>query len=131
MSENEPSGFYVKLAGERIRLVPVLEWTFEESLNGMEYASGMAPLEIADRLMVADPRAWLAVLRISYARAEKEFPAKAINASVLFELVEQLDEAMKATEDDAGPPSSATGSEASATVTDFEQPEPEHSEVPS
>jgi hypothetical protein len=132
MSENEAAGVYVKLAGERIRIVPVLEWTFDEADVGMALTEGMAPLEIADRLMVADPKAWRAVLRISYTRAEKEFPEKAINASVLFELVEQLDAAMKeAAERDADPPTSANGNEASAPDEDAETPEPEPSEAPS
>lgn len=68
----------VTIAGEQVRLVFPSEWTFAEAKLGKAVSEGLAPDEITDRLMVGDPDAGLAILRVSYNRAGLEWPQNAI-----------------------------------------------------
>jgi hypothetical protein len=115
MAETETSKpeLWVKIAGERIQLViPGMGWTFEEADAAMAVSGGLAPVEIETRLLVTDPRAWRAVLRVSFMRARKEYPAEAVDEQDIIELGNVVTEAILA-ELQKLPPTNQSGNESS------------------
>lgn len=114
-SETEPLITVTIEGDEPIRLIlPGDEWTYEEAIVAQEI-SGMAPVEIEDRLAVADPRAGMAILRVSYMRAGRDFPQTGIARSNVMNIVQAIAEAAKRARAEV-PPTSPTASENSELV---------------
>lgn len=91
---NERAEIYVTIADERLKLVlPGDGWTYPEAKIAKEVSEGMMPTEIEERLLGGDPDAWLAVLRISYMRADKDFPTRLLAEVNILELVQEVTEA--------------------------------------
>ena len=119
---------YVTIANEKLRLVlPGDGWTSDEAKLAKTVSEGMAPVTIEENLMLMDPDAWTAVLRVSYLRANKEFPTAAVADTNLIELMKSVVDAIKEAKKNSPPTSaSANGSDVPA-----ESGESEKSEAPS
>lgn len=104
MADTEKTEVHVKILGDEIRLIlPGDGWTYEEAKLAKNVSEGMSPGQIEFSLREGDPDAWLAVLRISYKRAGKDFPSARIlgevavgEDSIFEQLNEQIEEAMNA-----------------------------------
>jgi hypothetical protein len=108
-AETERADVHVTVLGERVRLIlPGDGWTFEEAKVAKNVSEGMSPAQIEGSILEGDPDAWLAVLRVSYLRAEKDFPSQMIGGQDVMQLMRSLSdevrEAMK-----RRPPTSASG----------------------
>lgn len=112
----------VTILGEPLDLIlPGMGWTFEEARVGKDVSGGMAPVEIESRLMTGDPDAWFAILRVSYLRARKDFPAEGIEGVDMMELVGAITESVEAYLETIPPTSpSGTGSDDSAETSESE-----------
>jgi hypothetical protein len=97
---------YVTIADDRIKLVlPGDGWTSDEAKLAKTVSEGMAPVTIEENLMLMDPDAWLAVLRVSYVRAEKEFPAAAVAGTNMVDLMKSVADAIREAMKDRPPTS--------------------------
>lgn len=118
----EVAKIIVPIAGEDLELIlPAHGWTFDEAKLAKE-VSGMTPGEIEVQLMYVDPDAWMAVLRVSYHRAEKDFPAVAIGETDIIELGQVVSELVNK-ERTQRPPTKASGNGHSASDESSEKPE--------
>lgn len=116
MSENEQTDERVEISvtvlGEKLQLIlPGDGWTFDEAKVAKNVSEGMSPKQIEAGLLEGDPDAWLAVLRVSYIRANKEFPSRQIQGEDVIALFNRLlevsEEAIR-----SRPPTNRNGSEA-------------------
>lgn len=116
MSENEQTDERVEISvtvlGEKLQLIlPGDGWTFDEAKVAKNVSEGMSPKQIEAGLLEGDPDAWLAVLRVSYIRANKEFPSRQIQGEDVIALFNRLlelsEEAIR-----SRPPTNQNGSEA-------------------
>jgi hypothetical protein len=88
---DDTTAVFVTIAEERLQLIlPGEGWTFEEAKLAKNVSEGMAPVAIEEGLQLADPDAWLAVLRVSYLRAGKDFPAGAIQNEDILQLMQSV-----------------------------------------
>jgi hypothetical protein len=112
------------ILGEKLRLIlPTMGWTFNEAIIASDATGGLGTDEILDRIMAGDPRAWLAVLRVSYMRAGRDFPAEEIGSVSMAELSSALNRKIETILGEVeGPPTSPSGNGLSA------QAEPSESE---
>lgn len=111
---------------EKLKIIlPGDGWTFEEARIAKGISDGMAPAEIEGAMWAGDPDAWLAVLRVSYLRAEREFPTHQIQNLDVMQLMKTLqNEAREAAKGlppthangNSGAESSAPGTIASSEV---------------
>lgn len=128
MSENEQTDERVEISvtvlGEKLQLIlPGDGWTFDEAKVAKNVSEGMSPKQIEAGLLEGDPDAWLAVLRVSYIRANKEFPSRQIQGEDVIALFNRLlevsEEAIR-----SRPPTNRNGSEAEEP-SGSETPDPE------
>lgn len=109
----EKTEIKVTVAGESLELIlPGQGWTFEEAKLAKAVSEGMAPVEIEQALQLADPDAWIAVLRVSYMRANKDFPAGRISGEDVLELADAVTDAIRKAVKEL-PPTNRNGSESS------------------
>ena len=95
MSAEDRPRIWADILGEKIEVIlPGQGWTFDEAKHAKSVSEGMTPVQIENVLLEGDPDAWLAVLRISYLRADKEFPRKLGGEDVL-DLVEQVTKSVR------------------------------------
>lgn len=125
MPEQEKPQIFVTIAGERIEVIPPGRgWTFAEAKLAKDVSEGMAVGVIEAELFRGDPDAWMAVLHVSYMRAEKEFPAAEIDKTDITALWEAVTNSMEEAAEKL-PPTSENGNDSPAPV------EPETSVAPS
>lgn len=91
MSENERVKIIVTVLGEELQLIlPGDGWTYDECKVAKQVSEGMSPSKIEGGLLEGDPDAWLAVLRVSYIRANKEWPGARIGGEDVIALFNRL-----------------------------------------
>ena len=99
---------WATVGSDKVRIVMPSTWTFEEGKLAKNVSEGMTPVAIEGSLLEGDPDAWLAVLRVSYLRADKEFPRR-IAGQEIFDLVKQVTTAIRKASA-AVPPTKVNGS---------------------
>lgn len=128
--KNDQVEITVEVLGEKLKVIlPGMGWTFEEAILAKSASGGLPTTAIEAGLWAGDPDAWLAVLRVSYLRAGREFPARELQDVKMLELVDAITEKVE----EAGakrPPTSPSGSEPSGPdePTENEPPEAPSSE---
>lgn len=121
----------VTLLGEEIELVlPGDGWSFDEAKVAKQVSEGMAPAVIEGNLLVGDPDAWMAVLRVSYMRADREFPAQRLAGEGVLELMKALSDATREAMKQR-PPTNPSGSESPDSADTSEPDATEPTPVPS
>lgn len=109
MSTTDKTEIYVTIAGERLQLIlPGDGWTSDEAKLAKTVSEGMAPVTIEENLMLMDPDAWTAVLRVSYLRAGIEFPAQQVAKADMLDLMKAVADAVKEASKDL-PPTKVSG----------------------
>lgn len=110
MSSSEKPTLTIEVAGESVNLIPPgFGWTFREAELAMAETGGMSPVEVEERTYVADPRAWRAVLLVSFQRAGRPLPN--LEDVDLLELVDKATAALEGAaekEDPTKTPSSSS-----------------------
>lgn len=128
MTDEKNVEIWVTIGPDRIQLVlPGDGWTSDEAKLAKRASEGMAPAVIEDNLLLMDPDAWAGVLRVSYMRADKDYPAQAIGNTDLTTLLKALSDQIKEAMKDR-PPTSASANGSTALE---EKPQPEPTEDPS
>lgn len=123
METNDRVEIIVTVLDEKLRLIlPGDGWTFDEAKVAKNVSEGMSPKQIEAGLMEGDPDAWMAVLRVSYIRANKEWPAARIQGEDVIGLFNRL---LEVSEESLRqrPPTSRNGS-SSAAESESETPVP-------
>lgn len=123
METNDRVEIIVTVLDEKLRLIlPGDGWTFDEAKIAKGVSEGMSPKQIEAGLLEGDPDAWMAVLRVSYIRANKEWPAARIQGEDVIGLFNRLlevsEEALR-----QRPPTSRNGS-SSGDESESETPVP-------
>jgi len=86
----------IKIDDEELELIlPGMGWTYEEAKLAKQVSDGMTPLQVEAGIFEMDPDAWMAVLRVSYARAGSDFPGIAALSTNLVELTDAVTEAIE------------------------------------
>jgi hypothetical protein len=131
--EDDKLEIIATILGEKLKIIlATMGWSFDEAIVAADATGGLGTDEIHDRCMAGDPRAWLAVLRVSYMRAGREFPAEEIGKENMKALTDsfyaKIEEIMGGAE---APPTSPSGNGSSAPTEPSEsEPVSESSAAP-
>ena len=102
---------YAVIGDERVEIILPGDMGYDEAKMAKNISGDMSPAEIEDKLMEADPDAWHAVLRVSFMRVDKPFPAKDWAVTNVASMVRNLAEAMRKAARDVPPTSPGANDE--------------------
>lgn len=96
MSDNDRAEINVTIGDDTIQLIlPGDGWQYDEAKIAKEVSGGMPPAEIERSFFLQDPDAWMAVMRVSYLRAGKDFPSALLRGQDLMAFMREVDAAIE------------------------------------
>lgn len=106
---------FVPIGEDQIELIlPGDGWEYDEAKLAKSVSEGMTPAQIERAFFEQDPDAWMAVMRVSYLRAGKDFPTTLVREQNLMEFMRAVDSAIEEARRNRPPTSqSSNGSTAS------------------